>query len=129
MKSSDVSHIGVYCQICGSPSHYADGCPVIGSDDNSRNQEDANYVGQNNQGAGPGYGPPTNRWDNPNRNNPNLVLQASESGASKLSIQTAARQCTVSAHEGNTTIRLSNRRIATPTSQGLSTIISIKISR
>ncbi|CAM8922800.1 unnamed protein product [Rhodiola kirilowii] len=72
MKSSDVAHIGVYCQICGSPSHYADGCPVIGSDDNSGNQEDANYVGQNNQGAGPGYGPPTNRWDNPNRNNPNM---------------------------------------------------------
>ncbi|CAM8974311.1 unnamed protein product [Rhodiola kirilowii] len=72
MKSSDVAHIGVYCQICGSPSHYADGCPVIGSDDNSGNQEDANYVGQNNQGAGPGYGPPTSRWDNPNRNNPNL---------------------------------------------------------
>ncbi|CAM8902629.1 unnamed protein product [Rhodiola kirilowii] len=45
MKSSDVAHIGVYCQICGSPSHYVDGCPVIGSDDNSGNQEDANYVG------------------------------------------------------------------------------------
>ncbi|CAM8999642.1 unnamed protein product [Rhodiola kirilowii] len=72
MKSSDVAHIGVYCQICGSPSHYADGCPMIGADDNNRNEEDANYVGQNNQGAGSGYGPPTNRWDNPNRNNPNL---------------------------------------------------------
>ncbi|CAM8999819.1 unnamed protein product [Rhodiola kirilowii] len=71
MKSSDVAHVGVYCQICGSPSHYADSCPVIGTDSNG-NQEDANYVGQNNQGAGPGYGPPTNRWDNPNRNNPNL---------------------------------------------------------
>ncbi|CAM8978312.1 unnamed protein product [Rhodiola kirilowii] len=72
MKSSDVAHVGVYCQICGSPSHYADSCPVIGTDDKNGNQEDANYVGQNNQGAGPGYGPPTNRWDNPNRNNPNL---------------------------------------------------------
>ncbi|CAM8969039.1 unnamed protein product [Rhodiola kirilowii] len=71
MKSSDVAHVGVYCQICGSPSHYADGCPVIGSDDNNGNQEDANFIGQNNQGAGPGYGPPTNRWDNPNTNNPN----------------------------------------------------------
>ncbi|CAM8903348.1 unnamed protein product [Rhodiola kirilowii] len=72
MKSLDVAHIGVYCQICGSPSHYVNGCPVIGSDDNNDNQEDANFVGQNNQGAGPSYGPPTNRWDNPNRNNPNL---------------------------------------------------------
>ncbi|CAM8996789.1 unnamed protein product [Rhodiola kirilowii] len=72
MKSSDIAHVGVYCQICGSPSHYADSCPVIGTDDKNGNQEDANYVGQNNQGAGPGYGPPTNRWDNPNRNNPNL---------------------------------------------------------
>ncbi|CAM8994394.1 unnamed protein product [Rhodiola kirilowii] len=72
MKSSDVAHIGVYCQICGSPSHYADSCLVIGSDDHNGNQEDANFIGQNNQGAGPGYGPPTNRWDNPNRNNPNL---------------------------------------------------------
>ncbi|CAM8939806.1 unnamed protein product [Rhodiola kirilowii] len=72
MKTSDVAHVGVYCQICGSPSHYADGCPVIGPDNDNGNQEDANYVGQNNQGAGPGYGPPMNRWDNPNRNNPNL---------------------------------------------------------
>ncbi|CAM8942378.1 unnamed protein product [Rhodiola kirilowii] len=72
MKSSDVAHIGVYCQICGSPSHYADGCPVIGSDNNSGNQEDANYVGQNNQGTGFGYGSATNRWDNQNRNNSNL---------------------------------------------------------
>ncbi|CAM8998830.1 unnamed protein product [Rhodiola kirilowii] len=72
MKSSDVAHVGVYCQICGSPSHYADSCPVIGTNDKNGNQEDANYVGQNNQGAGPDYGPPTNRWDNPNRNNPNL---------------------------------------------------------
>ncbi|CAM9001403.1 unnamed protein product [Rhodiola kirilowii] len=72
MKSSDVAHIGVYCQICGSPSHYADSCPVVGADDSNGNQEDANYVGQNNQGDDPDYGPPTNRWDNPNRNNPNL---------------------------------------------------------
>ncbi|CAM8956837.1 unnamed protein product [Rhodiola kirilowii] len=72
MKSSDVAHVGVYCQICGSPSHYADGCPVIGSDNNSGNQEDANYVGHNNQGTSFGYGSATNRWDNQNRNNPNL---------------------------------------------------------
>ncbi|CAM8902266.1 unnamed protein product [Rhodiola kirilowii] len=72
MKPSVVAHVGNYCQIRGSPSHYADRCPVMGQDDGSGNQEDANYVGQNNQGAGPGYGPPTNRWDNPNRNNPNL---------------------------------------------------------
>ncbi|CAM8899242.1 unnamed protein product [Rhodiola kirilowii] len=50
MKPSDVANIGVYCQICGSPSHYADGCLVIGADDNNSNREDANYVGQNNQG-------------------------------------------------------------------------------
>ncbi|CAM8908381.1 unnamed protein product [Rhodiola kirilowii] len=50
MKSSDIAHVGVYCQICGSPSHYADGCPVIGPDNDNGNQEDANYVGQNNQG-------------------------------------------------------------------------------
>ncbi|CAM8987893.1 unnamed protein product [Rhodiola kirilowii] len=60
------------CKICGSPSHYADSCPVIGADDSNGNQENANYVRQNNQGAGPGYGPPTNRRDNLNRNNPNL---------------------------------------------------------
>ncbi|CAM8910658.1 unnamed protein product [Rhodiola kirilowii] len=45
MKSSDVANVGVYCQICGSPAHFADGCPVMGQDDNSGNQEDANYVG------------------------------------------------------------------------------------
>ncbi|CAM8999019.1 unnamed protein product [Rhodiola kirilowii] len=72
MKPAVVANVGVYCQICGSPSHYADGCPVLGHDDDSGNQEDANYVGQNNQGAGPGYRPPLNRWDNPNRNHPNL---------------------------------------------------------
>ncbi|CAM8968701.1 unnamed protein product [Rhodiola kirilowii] len=27
IKSSDVAHIGVYYQICGSPSQYADSCP------------------------------------------------------------------------------------------------------
>ncbi|CAM8936012.1 unnamed protein product [Rhodiola kirilowii] len=66
MKSSDVANISVYCQICGSPSHFADGCPVMGQDNQGRNQEDANYVGQYNQGLG------MNRWDNPNMNNPNL---------------------------------------------------------
>ncbi|CAM8927953.1 unnamed protein product [Rhodiola kirilowii] len=72
MKSSDVAHVGVYCQICGSPSHYADSCPVVGSDNDSGNQEDANFVGQNNQGTGFGNGSTGNRWDNPNRNHPNL---------------------------------------------------------
>ncbi|CAM8905954.1 unnamed protein product [Rhodiola kirilowii] len=72
MKSSDVAHIGVYCQICGSPSHYADGCPVIGSDNDGGTQEDANFVGQINQGTGFGNGSAGNRWDNPNRNHPNL---------------------------------------------------------
>ncbi|CAM8925742.1 unnamed protein product [Rhodiola kirilowii] len=66
MKSSVVANVAVYCQICGSPSHYADSCPVMGQDNNGRNQEDANYVGQYNQGSG------MNRWDNLNRNNPKL---------------------------------------------------------
>ncbi|CAM9000929.1 unnamed protein product [Rhodiola kirilowii] len=72
MKSSDVAHVGVYCQICGSPSHYADSCPMVGSDSDGGNQEDANFVGQNNQGTGFGNGSAGNRWDNPNRNHPNL---------------------------------------------------------
>ncbi|CAM8950551.1 unnamed protein product [Rhodiola kirilowii] len=72
MKSSDVAHVGVYCQICGSPSHYADSCPVVGSDSDGGNQEDANFVGQNNQGTGFGNGSAGNRWDNPNQNHPNL---------------------------------------------------------
>ncbi|CAM8959462.1 unnamed protein product [Rhodiola kirilowii] len=35
MKPSVVANIGVYCQICGSPSHFADGCLVMGQDDNN----------------------------------------------------------------------------------------------
>ncbi|CAM8940936.1 unnamed protein product [Rhodiola kirilowii] len=66
MKSSVIANVAVYCKICASPSHFADSCPVMGQDNNGRNQEDANYVGQYNQGSG------MNRWDNPNRNNPNL---------------------------------------------------------
>ncbi|CAM8981017.1 unnamed protein product [Rhodiola kirilowii] len=66
MKSSVVANAVVYCQICGSPSHFADGCPVMGQDSKGRSQEDVNYAGQYNQGSG------INRWDNPNRNNPNL---------------------------------------------------------
>ncbi|CAM8982724.1 unnamed protein product [Rhodiola kirilowii] len=66
MKPSVVANVGVYCHICGSPSHFPDSCPVMGQDNNGENQEDANYVGQYNQGSG------MNRWDNPNRNNPNL---------------------------------------------------------
>ncbi|CAM8982121.1 unnamed protein product [Rhodiola kirilowii] len=72
MKSSDVANVGVYCQICGSPSYFADGCPLMGQDSKDRNREDANYVGQNNQGAGFGNGSAANRWDNPNQNHPNL---------------------------------------------------------
>ncbi|CAM8947715.1 unnamed protein product [Rhodiola kirilowii] len=56
MKSSDVAHIGVYCQICGSPSHYADGCPPRGQY-NVRAQEQNNTSYQpkpqyNNQSQG-----------------------------------------------------------------------------
>ncbi|CAM8999709.1 unnamed protein product [Rhodiola kirilowii] len=72
MKTFDVVNLGVYYRICGSPSHFEDGCPVMGQDDNGGNREDANYVGQNNQGADFGSGSATNRWDNPNRNFPNL---------------------------------------------------------
>ncbi|CAM8941509.1 unnamed protein product [Rhodiola kirilowii] len=99
MKSSDVAHVGVYCQICGSPSHYADGCPVIGSDNQGRNQEDANYVGQNNQGTGFGYGSATNRWDNQNRNNPNLSSKPQNQVAPGIPLQAAARQCSLPAEE------------------------------
>ncbi|CAM8924119.1 unnamed protein product [Rhodiola kirilowii] len=81
MKPSDVANIGVYCQICGSPSHYADGCPVIGSDNGSGNQEDANFVGQNNQGIGFGNGSAGNRWDNPNRNHPNISYKSQNPAA------------------------------------------------
>ncbi|CAM8962628.1 unnamed protein product [Rhodiola kirilowii] len=66
MKSPIVANAAAYCQICGSPSHFAEGCPVMGQDNNGGNQEDANYVGQYNQGSG------MNRWDNPNSNNLNL---------------------------------------------------------
>ncbi|CAM8960301.1 unnamed protein product [Rhodiola kirilowii] len=29
MRPSVVAHVGVYCQICGSSSHFADGCPPL----------------------------------------------------------------------------------------------------
>ncbi|CAM8896066.1 unnamed protein product [Rhodiola kirilowii] len=72
MKPSVVANVAVYCQICGSPSYFADSCPVMGQDDNSGDQGDANYVGQNDQGNGFSSGSGMNKWDNPNRNNPNL---------------------------------------------------------
>ncbi|CAM8944568.1 unnamed protein product [Rhodiola kirilowii] len=73
MKPSVVANVSVYCQICGYPSHFADGCPVMGQDNNGGSQEDANYVGQYNQGSG------MNRWDNPNRNTPNLSYKPQNS--------------------------------------------------
>ncbi|CAM8944338.1 unnamed protein product [Rhodiola kirilowii] len=51
MKPSVVAYVSVYCQICGSPSHFADGCPVMGQDNNGGHQEDANYVGQQQENA------------------------------------------------------------------------------
>ncbi|CAM8892596.1 unnamed protein product [Rhodiola kirilowii] len=75
MKSSVVANAAVYCQICGSPSHFADGCPVMGQDSKGRSQEDVNYAGQYNQGSG------INRWDNPNRNNPNLSYKPQNQAA------------------------------------------------
>ncbi|CAM8950583.1 unnamed protein product [Rhodiola kirilowii] len=75
MKSSVVANAAVYCQICGSPSHFVDGCPVMGQDSKGRSQEDVNYAGQYNQGSG------INRWDNPNRNNPNLSYKPQNQAA------------------------------------------------
>ncbi|CAM8960371.1 unnamed protein product [Rhodiola kirilowii] len=75
MKSSVVANAAVYCQICGSPSHFADGYPVMGHDSKGRSQEDVNYAGQYNQGSG------INRWDNPNRNNPNLSYKPQNQAA------------------------------------------------
>ncbi|CAM8904847.1 unnamed protein product [Rhodiola kirilowii] len=72
MRPSIVANVGVYCQICGSPSHFTDGCLVMGQEGDEGSQEDANYVGQNNQGTGFTSRPAPNRWDNPNQNNPNL---------------------------------------------------------
>ncbi|CAM8940875.1 unnamed protein product [Rhodiola kirilowii] len=51
MKPSVIAYVSVYCQICGSPSHFADGCPVMGQDNNGGHQEDANYVGQQQENA------------------------------------------------------------------------------
>ncbi|CAM8940457.1 unnamed protein product [Rhodiola kirilowii] len=56
MKSSVVANATVYCQICGSPSHFADGCPMMGQDS-------------------------INLWDNPNRNNPNLSYKPQNQAA------------------------------------------------
>ncbi|CAM8893693.1 unnamed protein product [Rhodiola kirilowii] len=72
MKSYVVVNVAVYCQISGSPAHFVDGCPIIGQESNNANQEDANFVGSNTQGDGFSFGSGMNRWDNPNRNNPNL---------------------------------------------------------
>ncbi|CAM8925939.1 unnamed protein product [Rhodiola kirilowii] len=72
MKPSVVANMAVYCLICGSPSHFADSCLVMGQDDNSGDQENANYVGKNNQGNGFSSGSGMNKWNNPNLNNPNL---------------------------------------------------------
>ncbi|CAM8987406.1 unnamed protein product [Rhodiola kirilowii] len=128
MKSSDVANISVYCQICGSPSHYVDGCPVIGSNDNSGNQEDANFVGQNNQGTGFGNGSAGNRWDNQteitltSRTNHRIKhLRVSHTNSNKAVHHTN--------HEDNTTFRLSKHRITLPTSRSLSTTISHKGSK
>ncbi|CAM8999968.1 unnamed protein product [Rhodiola kirilowii] len=64
MKSSVVANVVVHCQICGSPSHFVDSCSVMGQDNNARNQEDTNYVGQYNQGNGFSPGSGLNKWDN-----------------------------------------------------------------
>ncbi|CAM8929320.1 unnamed protein product [Rhodiola kirilowii] len=36
MKPSVVANVSVYCQICGSPSHFADGYPVMRQENNDR---------------------------------------------------------------------------------------------
>ncbi|CAM8925993.1 unnamed protein product [Rhodiola kirilowii] len=38
IKSSVVANVAICCQICGSPSHFVDSCPVMGQDNNSGNQ-------------------------------------------------------------------------------------------
>ncbi|CAM8926156.1 unnamed protein product [Rhodiola kirilowii] len=55
-----------------SSSHFADGYPVMGQESNGGNQEDANFVGRNNQGNDFTFGSSMNRWHNPNQNKPNL---------------------------------------------------------
>ncbi|CAM8946465.1 unnamed protein product [Rhodiola kirilowii] len=75
MKSSVIANVAVYFQICGSPSHFVDGCPVMGQDSNEGNQEEANFTGRSNQGSGCPSGSWMNRWDNPNRNNHNLLYK------------------------------------------------------
>ncbi|CAM8884895.1 unnamed protein product [Rhodiola kirilowii] len=75
MKPLIIANVGAYCQICGSPPHFTDGCPVMGQEGNEGGQEDANYAGQNNQGTGFTSRSAPNRWDNPNRNNPNLYYK------------------------------------------------------
>ncbi|CAM8892950.1 unnamed protein product [Rhodiola kirilowii] len=45
-KPSVVAHVGVYCQICGSPSHYADGCPP-------QNSAPPSFVHKQQQGNAP----------------------------------------------------------------------------
>ncbi|CAM9000948.1 unnamed protein product [Rhodiola kirilowii] len=90
IKSSVVANVAIYCQICGSPSHFADSCPVMGQDNNGRNQEDANYVGQYNQGNGFSIGSGMNRWDNQNRNNPSLSYKPQIQNVRKLIAQQAS---------------------------------------
>ncbi|CAM8928934.1 unnamed protein product [Rhodiola kirilowii] len=102
MKPSVVAHIGVYCQICGSPSHFANGCPVMGLEGEEGSQEDANYVGQHNQGTGFASGSAPNRWDNPNRNNPNLSYKPQNQAPPSFPTNNN-RAVPRTSHEANTT--------------------------
>ncbi|CAM8993261.1 unnamed protein product [Rhodiola kirilowii] len=126
--TNDISKLTNTCQICGSPSHFADGCPVMGQDDNSGNQEDANYIGQNNQGAGFGYGSAANSWDNPNWNHPNLSYKP-QNQAPLASLTNSSKAMHRTSREANIIIKPSRRRIILPTSRGLSTITSHKGSK
>ncbi|CAM8996994.1 unnamed protein product [Rhodiola kirilowii] len=66
MKSSNVANVGVYCQICGSPSHFADGCPVMGNYPNlsykSQNQVPSGFPYRQQQDNAPYQ--PRNQYNN-----------------------------------------------------------------
>ncbi|CAM8999286.1 unnamed protein product [Rhodiola kirilowii] len=122
MKTSDVANVSVYCQICGSPSHFEDGCPVMGRDSKGRSQEDVNYAGQYNQGSG------MNRWDNPNKNNPNLSYKTQNPAPPSFPYSQQQGNAPYQPR-GQYDNQAQQTQIIAPTSQGLSTIIIRKGSK
>ncbi|CAM8981200.1 unnamed protein product [Rhodiola kirilowii] len=123
MKSSVNSNVDVYCMICGSPSHFTDRCPVMGQDNNDENQEDANYLRQYNQGTGFTSGSGMNRWDNPNRNNPNSLI-SHRIRYHQVSLTDSSRNMVPTSRGISTTTSLNNSRIR---ARGSTTIIKSAI--